>query len=91
MGNIKVKVYCTTDGYRFFCMMVAQRYVAPSGSDKFENEFFGRRGPKSFTREDWKKLSKQEREIMRKRMEDTGEKMRNSFKNLPTELFLVLR
>ncbi|XP_069997167.1 uncharacterized aarF domain-containing protein kinase 5 isoform X4 [Penaeus vannamei] len=78
------------DGYRFFCMMVAQRYVAPSGSDKFENEFFGRRGPKSFTREDWKKLSKQEREIMRKRMEDTGEKMRNSFKNLPTELFLVL-
>ncbi|XP_069997165.1 uncharacterized aarF domain-containing protein kinase 5 isoform X2 [Penaeus vannamei] len=79
------------DGYRFFCMMVAQRYVAPSGSDKFENEFFGRRGPKSFTREDWKKLSKQEREIMRKRMEDTGEKMRNSFKNLPTELFLVLR
>lgn len=78
-------------GYRFFSMMVSQRYIAPEGSDALENEFFGRRGPKKFTRRDWKKLSKEDREKMQKRMEDAREKMSSSFENLPSELFLVLR
>ncbi|KAK4310372.1 hypothetical protein Pmani_018065 [Petrolisthes manimaculis] len=80
-----------TDGYRFFCMMVAQRYVAPDGSSQRENEFFGQRGPKRFTRADWNRLSKEDREKMEKRMNDAREKLSNSFENLPSEIFLVLR
>ncbi|XP_042223905.1 uncharacterized aarF domain-containing protein kinase 5-like isoform X2 [Homarus americanus] len=80
-----------TDGYRFFCMMVAQRYVPISGMDKSENEFFGASGPKQFNRSDWKKMKKEDREKMQKRMEEAREKIQGSFENLPTELFLVLR
>lgn len=72
-------------------MMVAQRYVAPSGSNQLENEFFGRRGPKKFTRSDWNKMSKEDREKMQKRMSDAREKLQGAFENLPTELFFVLR
>ncbi|XP_071552106.1 uncharacterized aarF domain-containing protein kinase 5 isoform X4 [Panulirus ornatus] len=79
-----------TDGYRFFCMMVSQRYVPPSGSDKFENEFLGRQGPKKFSRSDWKKMSKLDREKLQKRMDEAREKLEKSFENLPSELFLVL-
>lgn len=80
-----------TDGYRFFCMMVAQRYVAPDGSSQRENEFFGQRGPKRFTRADWNRLSKEDREKMEKRMNEAREKLSNAFENLPSELFFVLR
>lgn len=72
-------------------MMVSQRYVPPSGSDKFENEFFGPQGPKQFSRSDWKKMSKLDREKLQKRMDEAREKIESSFENLPTELFLVLR
>ncbi|XP_045620948.1 uncharacterized aarF domain-containing protein kinase 5 isoform X2 [Procambarus clarkii] len=80
-----------TDGYRFFCMMVAQRYVAPSGSDKFESEFFGRQGPKQFNRSNWNKMKKEDKDKMQKRMEEAREKLSKSFEHLPTELFFVLR
>ena len=72
-------------------MMVGQRYIGPDGSDQRENEFFNHRGPKRFTREDWKKMSQEDKKKMQKRMEDAREKLSNSFQNLPTELFLVLR
>nr|XP_053632143.1 uncharacterized aarF domain-containing protein kinase 5-like isoform X5 [Cherax quadricarinatus] len=81
----------TTDGYRFFCMMVGQCYVPPSGSDKFEKRFFGNQGPKQFSRSNWKKMAKEDREKMKKRMEEARETLRKSFEDLPTELFLVLR
>ncbi|XP_053632137.2 uncharacterized aarF domain-containing protein kinase 5 isoform X2 [Cherax quadricarinatus] len=80
-----------TDGYRFFCMMVGQCYVPPSGSDKFEKRFFGNQGPKQFSRSNWKKMAKEDREKMKKRMEEARETLRKSFEDLPTELFLVLR
>lgn len=80
-----------TDGYRFFCMMVGQRYIAPFGSNQRENEIFNRQGPKRFSREDWKKLSQEDKKKMQKRMEEAREKLSNAFKDLPTELFLVLR
>ncbi|KAK8377646.1 hypothetical protein O3P69_013946 [Scylla paramamosain] len=80
-----------TEGYRFFCMMVGQRYIAPDGSNQRENEFFNRRGPKRFTREDWRKMSKEDKAKMQKRMEDAREKLSNAFQNLPSEVFLVLR
>ncbi|KAG0710206.1 putative aarF domain-containing protein kinase 5 [Chionoecetes opilio] len=79
-----------TDGYRFFCMMVGQRYIGPDGSDQQENEFFSRRGPKRFNRADWKNMSKEDKEKMQKRMEEAREKLSNAFQDLPTELFLVL-
>ncbi|XP_050721227.1 uncharacterized aarF domain-containing protein kinase 5-like isoform X4 [Eriocheir sinensis] len=79
-----------TDGYRFFCMMVGQRYIAPFGSNQRENEIFNRQGPKRFSREDWKKLSQEDKKKMQKRMEEAREKLSNAFKDLPTELFLVL-
>ena len=79
------------EGYRFFCMMVGQRYIAPDGSNQRENEFFNRRGPKRFTRADWRKMSKEDKAKMQKRMDDAREKLSNAFQHLPSELFLVLR
>ncbi|XP_076062664.1 putative aarF domain-containing protein kinase 5 isoform X3 [Oratosquilla oratoria] len=79
------------DGYRFFCMFVAQRYIAVDGSNQKENEILGRKGPKRFNRNDWKNLSKEDKEKVQKRMEEAREKMQKAFENLPTQLFLVLR
>ena len=52
------------EAYRFFCMMVGQRYIGPEGSGIKENEFYGSRGPKKFTRQDWKNLSIEDRKKM---------------------------
>ncbi|MCL4113687.1 UNVERIFIED_CONTAM: hypothetical protein GTU68_037671 [Idotea baltica] len=79
------------DGYRFFCMFVAQRYIGPEGSGRSENEFFNQTGPKRFTRRNWKDLSKEDRERMKIRMEEAREKLRAAFDNVPNQLFLVLR
>ncbi|KAA0202879.1 hypothetical protein HAZT_HAZT007239, partial [Hyalella azteca] len=80
-----------TDGYRFFCMFVAQRYIAPEGSSRSENEFFSQTGPKQFSRAQYKKLSAEDKEKMQKRIEEARAMIETAFHNLPTELFLVLR
>lgn len=72
-------------------MMVGQRYIAPDGSKQRENEFFNHQGPKRFTREDWRKMSQEDRRKMQKRMEEAREKLSSAFQGLPSELFLVLR
>ena len=80
-----------SDGYRFFCMFVAARYIAPRGSGVQENEFFSQKGPKRFTRADYKKLTKEDRQKMQKRIDEAREKLEEAFTKLPSELFLVLR
>ncbi|KAL7630789.1 UNVERIFIED_CONTAM: hypothetical protein RMT77_017219 [Armadillidium vulgare] len=79
------------DGYRFFCMFVAQRYIGPEGSGKKENDFFNQRGPKRFSRRNWKDLSEEDRKQMRIRMEEAREKMSRAFDNIPRQLFFILR
>ncbi|XP_037088431.1 uncharacterized aarF domain-containing protein kinase 5-like isoform X1 [Pollicipes pollicipes] len=80
-----------SDEYRFFCMFVAQKYVAPPAGSKQENEFLGKRGPKAFDRNAWKTMSKEDRAAMQKRWENARERMREAFNNIPNEIFLVLR
>ena len=72
-------------------MFVSQRYIAPAGTVRDENEFFSQTGPKSFTRRDYNKLARHDKEKMRKRIEEAREKMMDAFEHLPHQLFLVLR
>ena len=72
-------------------MFVAQRYIGPEGSGMNENEFFNQRGPKKFTRKNWRELSIQDRKKMQVRIDDARNKMMESFPSFPPQLFLVLR
>ena len=72
-------------------MFVAQKYIGPKGSGRQENEFFSQKGPKKFSRKDFYKLNKEDKEKMRIRYEEAREKLEEAFLKLPSELFLVLR
>jgi len=79
------------DGYRFFCMLISQRYIGVEGSGRMENEFYSQHGPKKFSRAEYKKLNKEEKEHMQKRIEDVREKFEKAFQSVPSEIFLVAR
>lgn len=72
-------------------MFVSQRYIGPEGSGRKENEFFNQTGPKKFTRQNWKKLSLEDRKRMMTRIEEAREKLREAFQSMPNELLFVLR
>lgn len=72
-------------------MFVAQRYIGPEGSGRTENEFYDHIGPKKFSRQDWKALTDEEKNAMRKRIEEAHEKVFEAFNRMPSQLFFVLR
>ena len=81
------------EAYRFFCMLVAQRYVGPENSEDSEYKVFLKnpQGQLHFDRNAMKNLSEDSRQEIVSRIQEAHEKVFESMQCIPSQLFLVFR
>lgn len=79
-------------------MAVSQRYVsAPPWPTELDSvgqvfeKFYDRKGPREAFRQEWQKMTTEQRQAIRIQMEDVHERMMNSFRSMPSQLMLIFR
>lgn len=79
-------------------MAVSQRYISvppwPTEHDsisKVFEKFYDRKGPRESFRQEWKRMTAEQRQAIRFQMDEVHDRMMGSFRAMPSQLMLIFR